>query len=63
MNVTTVKLLNQFVYQNRIFVHNPREISTAKELATLELFKIEAGMCVGVPGYWLTLNRKITVVI
>lgn len=58
MNKVTATLLNKFVYQTRIFVHSTREVAAARELATLELFKIEEGECVGVPGYWLTMSRK-----
>jgi len=61
MDKTTAKLLNMFVYQNRIFVFSPRELSAANALAQLELFRLEEGECVGVKGHWLEMTRKISV--
>jgi hypothetical protein len=60
MNATAKKILDMFVYQNKIFVHSTREVACAKEMAQLELFRLEEGTCIGVPGYWLSIHRVTT---
>lgn len=58
-----MRLLDMFVYQNRIFTFGLREVVAAERLAKTELFKMEVGECGGVSGYWLTMVRKISVTI
>lgn len=60
MPITMITLLDRFVHQNKIFVHGSRETACAREMVRSDLFRLEAGECAGVSGFWLTIHRKTT---